>query len=142
MTIVHAGWLLKRKHVIHHKHYALLLSTGCILLFSSKEDADLAISYEAEQSYTTPFRMAVLPPRCPAHDLLVLGSSNPPKITRTLYGVGISIEGTTCRHGQGARPCHVYSESARDDQALRRWQSAVGRVVLEHRSKSRTTDAL
>ena len=130
VLITHTGWLLKRRHIVHHKYYALLLSTGCLLLFSSKQDADLAMSYKAEQSYKPPFRMAVLPPRCPEHELIVLGSS-PPEITRTLYGVGISLEGTTGRHGQGARHCHVYSESATDDRALRELQLAVRAVLLE-----------
>jgi hypothetical protein len=126
VTVIYTGWLLKRRTVVHHKLYCALLSSGYLLLFEDKADADVALSYHAELAYTTPLDLAHLPPRCPPHAYIQLDAASAKELAFTFYGVGLSVG--DMGHG-GLKKCHLYSMSAKEDHELLEWQRMIRRVA-------------
>jgi hypothetical protein len=137
VSVRYTGWLLKRRTVVHHKRYCVLLSSGCLLLFEDKEDADVALSYPgfilayAHKPYAAPFHEASLPESCPPHDYMWLDPTSASKLAFTFYGVGLSISGTAAANkgGSANKTYHVYSLSAKEDHELLEWQRQIRRVL-------------
>jgi hypothetical protein len=131
VSVIYADWLLKRRTVWHHTRYSLLLSSGYLLLFKDKAEADLAIAVQAQHVYAQPVDRTQLPTRCPSHDFMKLGEASANELASTLFGVGMTIFVMDIGHGP-LKKCHLYSRTATKDHALLEWQRQI-RGVIERR---------